>query len=43
MYIIIIIIIINSLLRHGGFRGPACLKLSFYKVYICIYHIKTKF
>ena len=25
---------LNSLLRRGGFRGPACLKLSFYMVYI---------
>ena len=28
---------LNSLLRRGGFRGPACLKLSFYMVYIYIY------
>ena len=27
---------LNSLLRRGGFRAPACLKLSFYMVYISL-------
>ena len=28
---------LNSLLRRGGFRGPACLKLSFYMVLLYTY------